>query len=245
MTLGFEPLGTGVRLTLQERTYQAIKDALLNGELTAGQSVTIREIAQTVGTSPTPVREAIRRLLSEGGFELLPNGTIRVRHMTVEQRQHSREVRTLLEGIAARRAALYADPDEVDALDRANEEFKAAIARSDVKRICQKNLEFHFRLYRAARSSILFEIIERLWVQNAPFLTLFVEELLKRHSKRAVKLLTVHHDEMIAALRGRDEAGAERALHEDLSQTFDAKPSELLVPPRRADGRRPRLQRKP
>ena len=84
MSLGFEPLGSGVRLTLQERTYQAIKDALLNGELTAGQSVTIREIAQTVGTSPTPVREAIRRLLSEGGFELLPNGTIRVRHMTEE-----------------------------------------------------------------------------------------------------------------------------------------------------------------
>jgi DNA-binding GntR family transcriptional regulator len=244
MTLVFEPLGSGVRLTLQERTYQAIKDALLNGELTAGQSVTIREIAQTVGTSPTPVREAIRRLLSEGGFELLPNGTIRVRHMTEEQRQHSREVRTLLEGIAARRAALYAEADEVDALERVNEEFKAAIARSDVKRICQKNLEFHFRLYQAARSSILLEIIERLWVQNAPFLTLFVKELLERHSRRAIKLLTAHHDEMIAALRARDEAGAERALHQDLSQTFDAKPSELLVPPRRADGRRLKLQRK-
>jgi DNA-binding GntR family transcriptional regulator len=243
MVLGFEPLGSGVRLTLQERTYQAIKDALLNGDLTAGQAVTIREIAQTVGTSPTPVREAIRRL-SEGGFELLPNGTIRVRHMTEEQRQHSREVRIMLEGIAARRAALHADPDEVDALERVNEEFKAAIARSDVKRICQKNLEFHFRLYRAARSTILFEIIERLWVQNAPFLTLFVKELLERHSKRALKLLTSHHDEMIAALRAGDEERAERALQHDLSQTFDAKPSELLVRPRRTDGRRVRLQRK-
>ena len=100
--MDFELLQVGVRLTLQERTYQAIKNALLSGELIAGQFVTIREIAEKMGTSPTPVREAIRRLLSEGAFELLPNGTVRVRQMTEEQRQHSREIRMLLEGIAVR-----------------------------------------------------------------------------------------------------------------------------------------------
>jgi DNA-binding GntR family transcriptional regulator len=192
--------------------------------------VTIREIAEKMGTSPTPVREAVRRLLTEGAFELLPNGTVRVRQMTEEQRQHSRDIRILLEGIATRRAAAYAQPEEVDALERINEEMKAAIARSDVRRICQKNLEFHFQLYRAARSDVVFEIIERLWVQNSPFLTVYVNDVLRRHSKRAIKFLTTHHDRIIDALRRRDEGSAEAALHDDLSQTFDARASEGLVP---------------
>lgn len=228
--VGLELLNGGVRLTLQEQTYQAIKDALLKGELMAGQSITIREIAEKMGTSATPVREAVRRLLTEGAFELLPNGTVRVRQMTDEQRRHSCDIRILLEGIAARRAAAYAEPEEVDALERINEEMKAAIARSDVKRSCRKNLEFHFQLYQAARSAILLEIIERLWVQNSPFLTVYATDVLRRHSKRAIKFLTSHHDQIISALRQHDEVKAERALHDDLSQTFDAKSSGGLVP---------------
>lgn len=223
-------LGGGVRLTLQERTYRAVKKALLNGELIAGQSLTVREIAETMGTSPTPVREAVRRLLTEGALELLPNGTVRVREMNDVQRQHSRDVRIILEGLAARRAAAFAQPEEIDALEHTNEEMKAAILRRDVKRFCQKNMEFHFQLYHAARSDVVFEIIERLWVQISPFLTTYAMDQLERQATRSIKPLTMQHDRIIRALRRGDGAEAESAIRADLMQTFEEKPANALIP---------------
>lgn len=222
--------GGGVRLTLQERTYQAVKRALLSGDLIAGQSLTVREIAESMGTSPTPVREAVRRLLTEGAFELLPNGTVRVRQMNDEQRQHARDIRIMLEGLAARRAAALATPEEIDAIERTNDEMKAAILRGDVKRYCVKNMEFHFQLYHAARSEVVFEIIERLWVQISPFLTVYAIDLVKHQPKKVVKVLTTEHDRIIRALRRRDGDEAENAIKADLSQTFEGRPNNALVP---------------
>lgn len=222
--------GGNVRLTLQERTYQAVKKALLSGELIAGQSLTVREIAESMGTSPTPVREAVRRLLTEGAFELLPNGTVRVRQMNDEQRQHARDIRIMLEGLAARRAAALATPEEIDAIERTNDEMKSAILRRDVKRYCLKNMEFHFQLYQAARSEVVFEIIERLWVQISPFLTVYAIDLIGHQPKKIVKVLTTEHDRIIQALRHRDGDEAESAIRADLSQTFEGHPGNALAP---------------
>ena len=230
MAAQFDLAGGMVRLTLQERTYQAVKKALLSGELIAGQSLTVREIAESMGTSPTPVREAIRRLLTEGAFELLPNGTVRVRQMNDEQRQHARDIRILLEGLAARRAAALATPEEVDAIERTNEEMKSAILRRDVKRYCLKNMEFHFQLYHAGRSEVVFEIIERLWVQISPFLTVYAMDLIGQQPKRILKTLTTEHDRIVRALRQRDGDGAENAIRADLSQTFESEPTIALMP---------------
>lgn len=222
--------GGGVRLTLQERTYQAVKKALLSGELIAGQSLTVRQIAESMGTSPTPVREAVRRLLTEGAFELLPNGTVRVRQMNDEQRQHARDIRIMLEGLAARRAAALATPEEIDAIARTNDEMKAAILRGDVKRYCAKNMEFHFQLYHAARSEVVFEIIERLWVQISPFLTVYALDAVGRQPKKVIKVLTTQHDRIIHALRQRDGDEAESAIKADLSQTFEGRSKNALLP---------------
>lgn len=219
-----------VRLTLQERTYQAIKKALLSGDLIAGQPLTVREIAESMGTSPTPVREAVRRLLTEGAFELLPNGTVRVRQMNEVQRQHARDIRIMLEGLAARRAAALATQEEIDAIERTNDEMKSAILRGDVKRYCVKNMEFHFQLYEAARSEVVFEIIERLWVQISPFLTVYAIDLLGHQPKKVVKTLTTEHDRIIRALRERNGDEAESAIRSDLSQTFEGHPHNSLVP---------------
>jgi len=160
---------------------------------------------------------------------LLPNGTVRVRQMTGEQRQHSRDVRIILEGLAARRAATLARPDEIDSMERTNDEMKAAILRADVKRYCQKNMEFHFQLYRAGRSEIVLEIIERLWVQISPFLTIYSMELVSQPARRTVKMLTSQHDRIIHALRRRDGDEAESAIRADLSQTFEETPANALL----------------
>ena len=107
---------------------------------------------------------------------------------------------------------------------------KAAILRGDVKRYCLKNMEFHFQLYQAARSEVVFEIIERLWVQISPFLTVYAIDLIGQQPKKVVKTLTTEHDRIIRALRQKDGDEAESAIRSDLSQTFEGRPKNALVP---------------
>ena len=107
---------------------------------------------------------------------------------------------------------------------------KTAILRGDVKRYCVKNMEFHFQLYQAARSDVVFEIIERLWVQISPFLTVYAIDLIGHQPRKIIKTLTTEHDRIIRALRQRDGDGAENAIRADLSQTFEGRPKNALVP---------------
>jgi len=66
------------RLTLQEQVYQALRNRLMVGGMTAGQSLTVRELAQQMGTSPMPVREAVKRLVAEKALEQSSDRLLRV-----------------------------------------------------------------------------------------------------------------------------------------------------------------------
>jgi len=207
------------RQTLQEQVYRAIRQALFTGEVVPGQVVTVRSFAERMGTSPMPVREALRRLVAERAFEPLPNGSLRVRLMSDLQRQHAREIRALLEGVAVARAAERITPEELAEARRLNEAQRQALRRSDLKSASLANCEFHFLLYRAARSEILYEIIERLWVQNGPFLMLHLIDLMGQAPAALQERLLEHHQRLLAALANRDAAAAVDALVGDLMQT--------------------------
>jgi DNA-binding GntR family transcriptional regulator len=231
------PLPTGHRPTLQEQVYRAIRRSLITGDVVPGQVVTVRSFAERVGTSPMPVREALRRLVAERAFEPLPNGSLRVRMMSDTERQHAREIRALLEGMAIARAAERITPEELAEAQRLNEGMKQAIRRSDSKTASLTNQEFHFQLYRAARSDILYEIIERLWVQNGPFLMLHMIDLMSHARPADLGQLYEQHDILLAALARRDSAVAAEALVTDLMRTEVTRESEAprLIDPLRLD----------
>jgi DNA-binding GntR family transcriptional regulator len=152
------------RLTLQEQVYLALRNSLMVGSMTPGQGLTVRELAAQMGTSPMPVREAMRRLIAERALELLPNGTVRVRLMSDAERAESREIRTLLEGMAVARAASRIEPAEIVEGRRLNGAMRQAMTEGRLDDYILDNQRFHFMCYRAARSETLFEIIESLWV---------------------------------------------------------------------------------
>jgi len=210
--------GGAHRQTLQEQVYRRLQRILITGEVVPGQVVTVRSFAEEFGTSPMPVREALRRLVAEGAFEPLPNGSLRVRVMSAVQREHSREIRALLEGVAVARAAERISPAELAAADRANEAMKAAVAAGDLKAASVANLDFHFVLYRAAQSEVLTAIIERLWLQNGPFLMLHLLDF-GRRPRAQQRTLFEQHATILDALGRRDAAAAAAALVADLMQT--------------------------
>ena len=204
----------------------------------------MRSFAERLGTSPMPVREALRRLVAERAFEPLPNGSLRVRLMTEEQRQHAREIRALLEGVAVARAAERITSEEMEEAKRLNEALRQAVRRSDIKAASLANQEFHFQIYRAARSEILYEIIEQLWVQNGPFLMLHLIDLMSHAPAARQRDLLEAHDLLLAALARRDAAAAAEALVTELmgtAVTRESRATELraLLPGEAAARNRP------
>ncbi|MFC4869755.1 GntR family transcriptional regulator [Streptomonospora arabica] len=103
--------------TLADRTYRAVHDAIRTGELKPGEKVTERGLAERLSVSPTPVREAVRRLEQDGLLERTGPRTVVVSAMEDTAIQELAEVEIALRGLVARFAARHATADRLDNLD--------------------------------------------------------------------------------------------------------------------------------
>ena len=96
--------------SLRRQVYDSLREALTAGRFVPGQKLTFRFVAGALGVSLTPVREALRRLVAEGAFEMQPNRSVRVPLMTRAKILELRDIRMALEGLAAEKAADRARP---------------------------------------------------------------------------------------------------------------------------------------
>jgi DNA-binding GntR family transcriptional regulator len=206
------------RDTLQERVYLRIRQALIHSEFAPGQVLTIRELARKLGTSIMPVREALQKLTVERVLELLPTRSVRVPVLSAEEFADICEARMVLEGHMARLAAERADPADLERIEQASRAFSAARASSSPTLINQKNREFHFSIYQAARQATLMELIEPLWVRCGPCtVALFVDLGAEKVKRGAVD----QHRGILEAIRARRAAEAESAVVADIRATSE------------------------
>jgi DNA-binding GntR family transcriptional regulator len=151
--------------TKSEAAYQALLRAIRAGDLAPGQRVIIAEVAEQLGMSLTPVRDALALLAEQGLVVRRPN------HMTViseHTRERSAEVsmlRSLLEPQAAMLAAVRADPDALAAIGAACAAMDRAVAGGDGAGPGDANARFHQAVARAGGSEVLADFIDRLWKQ--------------------------------------------------------------------------------
>ncbi|HEV7610717.1 MAG TPA: GntR family transcriptional regulator [Steroidobacteraceae bacterium] len=206
------------RSTLQDGVYTFIREALMSGEFVPGTRLTAREIAERTGTSVMPVREAFRRLMSEGALEPLSTGATRVPVFSSERIAEIMDIRLIVEGFAARRAASRITDEELRELVAANDQMVIAMRRRDPKIEARANEHFHFSIYRAAGSEELMRIIEHLWLKFGPPLLKVMEEGGDEGESR-IRRTAKHHAAIIAALRQRDPERAAAALQADLTDT--------------------------
>src|SRR5580698_1193340 len=168
-------LGRIERETVQERVYAILRDKLMRGGFAPGQKLKIAELADALGTSAMPVRDALNRLAAERAVESLPNRGVRVPALSKESLQDLRETRFAVEGLAVERAAHNMSPDTLVALRR----FISAQSATDAKHVAESSAEqnraFHFTIYRQSKSSVLLPIIESLWLQCGPYLRIASE----------------------------------------------------------------------
>lgn len=216
---GKKSVRTGARARVQQHTYDALRRMLQMGQLVPGQSITVREIAERLDTSPMPVREAFRRLVAERSLQLLPNGSVRVRLMTDEERSEAREIRSMLESYAVALAAKHITAEELAEARRQDAAMQEGIDQRDPRQVSNANRAFHFVLYKAARAPILLETIDSLWVQNAPFIALYIMQVLAHNDPAGLRLLNQHHEPMLQALEHGEGGKAAELMRIDLGQT--------------------------
>lgn len=162
------------RITVQERVYRQLKERILTGQFVPGHSVTLRGIASLLGVSPMPVREALRRLVSEGALEIHGNRRVSVPRMNRERFDALCSARVVLESLAAENAMLHIDADQLAALRALDREINVAIDRGDIPTYMHKHREFHFGIYRAGPGEVLMPLIESIWLQFSPFLRVVI-----------------------------------------------------------------------
>ncbi|MGH8289232.1 MAG: GntR family transcriptional regulator [Steroidobacteraceae bacterium] len=206
------------RDTLQERVYLRIRQALILSEFNPGQVLTIRELAQKLGTSIMPVREALQKLTVERVLELLPTRSVRVPVLSAEEFAEICEARMLLEGHMARLAAERADADDLARIEQASRAFLSARVPSAPTVIQQRNREFHFAIYEAAHQPTMLELIEPLWVRCGPCTVALFVDLGSEKIKRGA---TTHHQQALEAIRARRPAAAEEAIVADIRATSE------------------------
>ncbi len=205
---------------LHERVYESLRRALLQGVFAPGRVLTIRELAADIGTSMQPVRDALARLTAEGAFEQLPNRSIRVPLMTREGLEELYDLRKLLEGEAAARAAQNATPEELSTLDSIFLEMNDAIGNVSNEDYLLHNQRYHFAIYNAAHTPGLLVFIESLWLRAGPLMRLIPDKfpLIERRSREA----QTHHELLLRAVKDRNGELARIALHADLDSAAEA-----------------------
>lgn len=203
------PLTPQVRETLQERVYRELRVALMRGRFPPGRSLTIRAVAAALGTSPMPVREALRQLVAERALDMMPNRSFGIPLMTRQRFADLRRIRVEIEGFAAAEAAKRMDRDSINYLVQINNAMLKAGETGDRELYIARNQEFHFRIYEASGSEVILPIIETLWLQIGPYLNYVFSE-------PQPSMSLDHHVHIIEALRSRNSKQVRNMVGDDI-----------------------------
>ena len=198
------------------RAYAALKQAVLAGAFKPGEILTLRALTKRLDFGDTPVREAVKRLISEGAFEGLPNRSARVPFLDRREIQQILDLRILLESTAAALAAQNITLHQIEQLRSLHQAMGSAVAVDDSQQYGELNRAFHFEIYRVADNKTLATLIEALWLRMAPFVSR-TRSLITSDPAQAWQVACGQHEALLAALQSRDAEAARMAMREDLS----------------------------
>lgn len=197
--------------TTQERVYTELRNAILRGRFLPGNQVTIRGLAEQLDCSPMPVREALRRLISEQALALGDTRRVTVPSMTQEKLAEICDARVALECQAAAMALPNLGAGDLQTLRELDDRVTRALDEGDTEAYVTSNLEFHFYLYQQGRPQVVLALIESLWLQTAPLQHLVFNRF-------GVERMPDRHQDLLEAIVDRDEVAVRRAIEQDIRE---------------------------
>jgi len=198
------------RHPLSDRVYQRLKDAIIDGRLTPGQWLRQETLARELGTSQLPVREAIRRLASEGLAVRIPYRGVQVVEFSPEDIVDMFNLRMTLESLAVRYATPRISEQELAELKKNLSEAVRYTETDQMEKRRELNTDFHLRICRASGHRYLIRQVEAMWIW---FPSTMLYEGMRRQESLSQKRLqreTREHRAILSAIARRDAPLAEQ-----------------------------------
>jgi DNA-binding GntR family transcriptional regulator len=205
-----QPAGGLTSPSLAEQVYASLRRALMRGELKPDERLKIREVAASLGTSETPVREAIFQLVRDGAVELRPRHYVRVRRLRLAEYLEIREVRLHLEPLAAARALPHLGPADIARLRAIHADLIASERAGNFRQALDDNFDFHFGLYWKSGMPIVIGLLETLWMRVGPMLNELYPHAPPTYAGRH------QHEAILDALQRSDADALGESIRQDL-----------------------------
>lgn len=202
--------------TKQDYVYEQLYEAILSGRFKPGEHLVLEDLADEFGTSRTPLREAIRRLQTEGLVDFAPHRGAVVADLSVEELIELYHIRAVLDGLAARLATENLSDTELTELRSIYEDTQRELDPSNPVRFEEFNRKFHEIIYQGANAPSLYEMITNLYTKTARH-----RHLSLRSPGRVQDVMAEHH-RIVDALMARDAEMAERRAREHHENTAKA-----------------------
>ena len=197
-----------------DQVYDAIRERITSGSLQRGARIHQEDLADELGVSRTPVREALRRLAAEGLVEMRTNRGARVADVGRDDMHAAYEARLVIEPGAARLAARERRPDALDRMRTALIAQRHAVP--SVPRSFEANREFHIALVQASGNAFLLQFVERLWVARIG------EVIYERQSEspQRMELDADEHEEILSTIASGNGRRAESLTRRHLADAM-------------------------
>jgi DNA-binding GntR family transcriptional regulator len=197
-------------LPLRDVVFNTLRQAILKGELAPGERLMEIQLAEKLGVSRTPIREAIRKLELEGLVLMIPRKGAEVAKISEKSLRDVLEVRRSLEELAIELACQRMTEMDMARLERDQKAFNEAIKKGDAMQIAETDEQFHDTIYQGTGNDKLIQMLNNLREQMYRYRL----EYIKDEDKR--QILLVEHEHILNAVRNRNIADAKNAAREHI-----------------------------
>jgi len=197
-------------LPLRDVVFNTLRQAILKGELEPGERLMEIQLADRLGVSRTPVREAIRKLELEGLVLMIPRKGAEVAKISEKNLRDVLEVRRSLEELAIELACQRMTEEDFEALEKAQEAFQLAVEAGDSMNIAETDEHYHDIIYNGTGNIRLVQILNNLREQMYRYRLEYIKDAEKR------QILLAEHNWILKAVKGRHVADAKIAIREHI-----------------------------
>lgn len=204
-------------LPLRDVVFNTLRQAILRGELKPGERLMEIQLANRLGVSRTPIREAIRKLELEGLVLMIPRKGAEVAEITEKNLRDVLEVRSALEELAVQLACDRIKQEDIENLKQAAKNFEAVLGSADITKIAEADVAFHDIIYNATDNTRLIQLLNNLREQMYRYRVEYLKQkechpkLMSEHldiiqaiengeRDRAAKITSQHIDNQVAAV---------------------------------------------
>lgn len=197
-------------LPLRDVVFQTLRQAILRGELEPGERLMEIHLAERLGVSRTPIREAIRKLELEGLVVMIPRRGAVVASITEKDLKDVLEVRRTLEIMAAEVACERITPELLEELEKARGEFQRQKFSDDATKLATADMRFHEIIYEATQNARLINILNNLREQMYRYRLEYLKD------KASHERLNNEHQKICTSIRNGDKKAVAEAICEHI-----------------------------